>query len=87
MSNHCHCCQGSGLEQDDRVLGQNLKKKRLAAGLTGVQMARALHISTSFLCQLEAGHRTWQPELVTAYHNVLAAKPASVPLFSYKHPR
>ena len=87
MSKHCHCCNGSGVEQDDRVLGQNLKRKRLAAGMTGVQMARALHISTSFLCQLEAGHRTWQSGMVTAYHNVLAAKPASVPLFSYKHPR
>jgi predicted transcriptional regulator len=72
MSKSCHCCHGSGIEQDDYVLGRTMAKKRKAAGISQKDMAGYLKISNSFLAQLEAGTRHWKNEVIIAYGNVVS---------------
>ena len=70
----CHCCAGSGTETDNAKTGRAMSGLRLRAGIGLREMARALRISHSFLCQLEQGNRTWTEEVRFHYHQQLNLK-------------
>jgi hypothetical protein len=48
----CPKCGGSGVIQDDAVLGVELRKKREGIGLTLREVSRRMKISASYLCDL-----------------------------------
>jgi len=63
----CHCCEGSGKEQDDIKTGRALSGLRLRKGIGLRSMARRLSISHSYLCLLEHGLRKWDKAQVARY--------------------
>lgn len=67
----CHCCNGSGVENDDLKTGARLKKLRLEAGISQKTIAKGLGLSASMLVFLERGERRWTPDLVYRYEEIL----------------
>lgn len=63
----CHCCHGSGAEVDEKKASAMLKKLRVKSKIGLREMARRIGISHSFLSQLEAGNRKWQPHVSHSY--------------------
>jgi transcriptional regulator with XRE-family HTH domain len=45
---------------DDRAAGQNIRDRRVQAGLSGRQLAKLAGLSSSYLNALELGQRSWQ---------------------------
>ncbi len=64
MSKPCHCCRGSGVEEDDAITGLKMKRQRVAVAITQSDMARHCRISKGYLSQLEHGTRHWSTELL-----------------------
>ena len=67
----CHCCQGSGKEQDRVKHGRALSGLRLRAGISLRGMARMLHISHTYLWQMEHGTRNWPVAIEASYRRKL----------------
>lgn len=67
----CHCCGGSGEEEDRTSFGRALSGIRLRADMGLREMARKLGISHTYLWQLENGKRNWTPELERNYRELL----------------
>jgi cytoskeletal protein RodZ len=67
----CPKCGGSGVIQDDAVLGVELRKKREGIGLTLREVSRRMKISASYLCDLEHGRRIWSPILEHNYRQAV----------------
>ena len=63
----CTRCRGTGLEPDQKAIGADLKLLRKYARITLREMARRLHVSHGFLCQLEQGNRSWKLLLKERY--------------------
>ena len=67
----CRCCLGTGVRQDARRIGAELRKLRLRAGLKQSWVAHQLGMSRAQLCYLESGRRNWQLGQVENYRRVL----------------
>ena len=60
----CKCCQGSGVERDDLIVGRDMRALRTMTGISLSSMAAHLGISKGYLSQLEHGKRSWTTELI-----------------------
>lgn len=60
----CHCCSGSGREQDDAEIGKRFAAIRKSNGMSLREAARRMGISHTYLSQLEQGHRRWSRRLI-----------------------
>ena len=67
----CKRCNGSGIEQDSGVIGQQMRDRRHAAQLSLRSMATLVGKSHAFLSQLESGKRRWTQVLLDKYTRVL----------------
>jgi predicted transcriptional regulator len=63
----CSCCQGTGQENDHRVIGGKLRQERLAADIEQQVIAKKLHISPQLLSGMEHGQRRWTQSRIDAY--------------------
>lgn len=70
----CEYCMGSGETQDAHEVGAEMRRHRLARGLTMRDFAKALGISHAYLCQLENGTRRWRLAMVELYASKLETK-------------
>jgi len=61
--NPCKKCWGTGVQLDHAKLGREARVHRLQAKLKLSEKARAMGISESQLCLLEAGKRGWSEGL------------------------
>jgi DNA-binding XRE family transcriptional regulator len=68
----CHCCAGTGVEEDDVLFGAVIRQLRLQKHINLRKLAQVLGISHSYLWQLEKGCRRWSPALVEKCQVVLA---------------
>ena len=59
----CDTCWGTGVDLDHCELGQHAKAARHSRFMLLREQAKALGISESFLCLLEAGKRKWTKDL------------------------
>lgn len=72
----CKRCRGSGKEPDWGALGDVVRRQRKAKGLGLREVARAVRVSASFLCDLELGRRSWQGDKARAVLTLLGVKAA-----------
>lgn len=72
-TNPCECCHGTGVQVDQRELGDSLRQKREAAHISLRSMAADLGISAPYLSDLERGHRHWSPALRARFEKALHA--------------
>jgi transcriptional regulator with XRE-family HTH domain len=63
----CHCCDGSGKEQDDVEIGSDMRERRLAAGVQLKAVAAGMGISSSMLVFLERGERRWDGQKICEF--------------------
>ena len=68
----CHCCFGSGQEQNPWLLGQSLKRQRVRARVTLEAVAQAMGVTRGHLSYLENGKRRWQAGQEAQYLKALA---------------
>ena len=67
MTKLCHCCNGSGEENDNAKTSARLVALRKANHLTQLQVSQDMEMKAPYLCLLEKGMRTWKPGQITAY--------------------
>lgn len=67
----CPRCGGSGRVPDERLVGQQMREKRLASWLTLREMARRLALSPAYVSDLELGRRRWTPKILARYQRAL----------------
>lgn len=67
----CHCCGGTGVENDHANTGHELKCWRVSRNYTLTYVAGKLGISESLLCDLEHGRRNWTQERIKKYREVV----------------
>lgn len=53
----CRRCSGTGREPDARAIGTSVRRLREASGRSLRDVAEALGITASYLCDLELGRR------------------------------
>ncbi len=53
----CPRCNGSGIRLNDRFVGDLVRRRRQARGLTVAQVAAKMGFSAQYLGDLERGHR------------------------------
>ena len=68
----CKRCGGSGVEQDNRLIGQKFRDRRVKLGLKGAEMARRTGFSRSYISDLEQGRRNWNSAAIQGYQLALA---------------
>ena len=71
-SKPCHCCEGSGEEADQTLIGFQWSMRRLDAGIGLRALARAMDISHTYLSHLEGGTRRWTKQTQHDYKSKLA---------------
>ena len=74
----CSRCDGSGLEPDDRVLGEMYRQARITRGHTLRWMAGVLGWSPSYVSYLEVGRRRWGSKQRRLFDSILGLR-ADVP--------
>lgn len=67
----CPKCHGTGRIPDDRVLGAELRRRRLKRGLGLREMAARLEFSPAYISDLELGRRAWSPSTRERYERCL----------------
>lgn len=67
----CHCCGGTGKENDAVLIGAKMKAMRQAAGIQQKFVALKLNISAAFLSDLEHGRRYWTQTMIDKYKEVV----------------
>lgn len=67
----CRCCQGSGKELDPKLIGEDMAKLRKKKGLSQIEVARRMGVSSPYVHDLEAGRRNWSETRVTLYLKAL----------------
>jgi len=69
MGNSMKCirCGGSGKEPDHKALGQAMRAKREASGLTLRSLAKRLSFSAAYISDLELGRRNWSAGMRESY--------------------
>lgn len=63
----CPKCGGTGKIVDYAVM----LSKRVASGKSAKEVASSMGISTSYLCDLEHGRRSWTPEIVANFEKAI----------------
>jgi predicted transcriptional regulator len=71
MKKMCPKCGGTGKVIDDKALGRELNKKRMAKGVKLREVAREMKFSASYICDLEKGRRQWSADLEKKYRLAL----------------
>lgn len=71
MKKSCPKCLGTGEVQDQAFIGQTCWKRRTDAGLSLAEVSERMNISASHLSYLEAGKRSWSPELLHLFGDAL----------------
>jgi len=56
---------------DHKATGQFMKRLRKASGNSLSDVAKAMKISVSYLCDLEHGRKKWSEKLTTKYYEAL----------------
>lgn len=69
----CGTCGGSGESYsiDHSLVGSYVWKARRAVGMKQGELANALAISQTYMCDLEKGNRNWSDDLFTKTMNIL----------------
>lgn len=67
----CKRCGGTGREQDDRAIGERMRKKREAKDISLRDLGARLGLTASYLCDLELGRRRWSPKNIKRYTEAL----------------
>jgi len=68
----CHCCGGTGVENNHVKTGHELKTLRRLANMRLKEMADGLGISVSLLCDLEHGRRHWTQDRIEKYKEIVS---------------
>ena len=71
MKKPCHCCRGTGQENDHVAIGKNLRKLRESKGIKQLYVAEKLNVSQAYLSDLEAGRRRWSEVMIKSYKQVV----------------
>lgn len=77
----CWKCHGTGRLGDPVAVGAEMRKLRIAAGITLTKMAKSLGMTISHLCKLERAYQRehevrptlWAPYLIEKYKAVIEA--------------
>lgn len=75
MSKHsvpCPACGGTGKLEDQRYVGQLMRKMRETQGKTLRQVAAAMHLSAPYISDLELGRRHWTQGLKDRFNQALS---------------
>lgn len=67
QQNQCRKCGGTGLQID----AEQLRFKRLRKGIPLEVVARAMNITSSYLCDLEHERRDWNADLLARFEKAL----------------
>jgi len=67
----CHCCDGSGKELDHKAVGRDLRRARIAKGVSQATVARRMKFSKPYVSDLEFGARNWRTDLIAKYLKAL----------------
>lgn len=75
----CPKCEGRGWLRDPVAVGAEMRKLRIAAGITLTKMAKSLSMTISHLCKLERAYQRehesrptlWAPYLIEKYKAVI----------------
>lgn len=70
----CPRCGGTGGIPNQSVIGRKMMAKRIKAGVSQVDMARALGITGSYISHLEHGRKPWTKCRIAAYLRNLKGK-------------
>lgn len=75
----CPHCSGKGKVADDAALGAEMRKLRVAAGISLRGMAKRLGLSAPYVGDLELGQRAWHTQRVAEFVAALSPdfKPAA----------
>jgi len=65
----CPTCRGSGVVLDSKAVGNEVRRKREATGVSLNKFAKRAGMSNAHLSMLETGKRRWTPE---RYRQVLS---------------
>jgi len=64
---HVYGCEFCRREVDHAALGHDLRVEREEMGIAQAEVARAMKLSPSFVCDLEYGKRNWTPKMIDRY--------------------
>lgn len=67
----CHCCGGNGKELDHFVVGNEMRKLRVKAGKSQIQVAEFMKVSGPYISDLERGKRGWRRSLIDRFMEAL----------------
>ena len=67
----CRVCDTPAKQMDHARIGAALRELREEKKISLREMARRLRFSTSYICDLELGHRAWSAELVKSFTEAL----------------
>ena len=59
----CRRCNGTGVEPDQVATGQAMRALREQKNLSQTLVAKRLHVSKSYLSDLELGRRGWHSKI------------------------
>lgn len=58
------------MEPDDRAIGEQMRARRKAAGLSLRELAKRVKRTASYLCDLELGRRRWSSAKIQWYEDL-----------------
>ncbi len=70
----CKACDGSGIEPNQRAIGEELRAKRKELRISLNDVAGYTGVTPQFLCDLEHGRRKWTTRLANDYLKYLVRK-------------
>lgn len=63
----CPMCEGKGEIMDDVPVGAEMRRRRIAAGLSMRTVAKRLNFSAPYVSDLEKGRRGWSHHKISDY--------------------
>jgi transcriptional regulator with XRE-family HTH domain len=70
----CKACNGSGIEPNQRVIGEELRANRKELRISLNEVADFIGVTPQFLCDLEHGRRKWSTWSANDYLKYLVRK-------------
>lgn len=67
----CPRCNGTGKIPDDKDMGEEFRKMRIAKGLSLREISKLMGLSAQYICDLEHGRRIWSDGLQERYNKAL----------------
>lgn len=67
----CRHCEGTGRVIDPRFVGAKLRARRIAAEITGTEMAERMGITKAYLGDMELGKRSWSVKWIKEFERCL----------------